>query len=165
MELDCSDFNNKIELFEKISEFENNSDVKLLFLNIILTGVTKIYGELADCDNLAGEYLQDYSNGDNLIVYNIQNNTIPDIDEEEFVNDTGIVGILANPEKEGIDFDEIYEGIKNIHENIYKRLGLDPESKEYLLSALDNDRSEIIENTKKELKNLCKEIYSIEDKS
>lgn len=163
-EIDCSEYENKLEVFEGISEFVNNSnsDVELSIFEINLTGVSKAYQELNDSDSLIEEYILNFSHSElnNVGVYKINNLTIPYFNEKDIKQDSGIVGLIANFSDDEIE--NIYENISKNHENIYKKLGLDTESKEFLISALEKDKDEIINNVKQELKSLCNEVYSIE---
>ena len=163
-DIDCSNYENRLEVFEGISEFVNSfkSEVDLSLLEINLTGVSKSYQELNDCDNLVEEFISNFgeSISKNVGVYKINNNTLPYVNEKDIEQDNCIIGIIANFEDD--EFDEIYDNIAKIHDNIYKKLGIDDESKEFLLKSLEKDKNEIKEKAKKELKSLCNEVYSIE---
>ncbi len=163
-EIDCSDYENRLEVLEGISEFVNSfkSEVDLSLLEINLTGISKSYQELNECDNLVEEFISNFgeSISKNVGVYKINNNTLPYVNEKDIEQDNGIIGIIANFEDD--EFDEIYENIAKIHDNIYKKLGIDDESKEFLLKSLEKDKNEIKEKAEKELKSLCNEVYSIE---
>lgn len=163
VEVDCSDTNNKMEVFEKINEKseELSSEVQLLLTEITLTGTSQAFKELNESENLTKEY-NDNFHSKKKTVFRINNNTVPYIEENELLQDTGIIGIIMNAEEKGISLDQIYDDISQIHENIYKKLGLDKESKAFLSSALEEDKQEILDKVKKELNSLCSEIYNIE---
>ena len=165
LDVDCSGFENRLEVYEEIVNMLNeyNTDTELELFYICLTGVTKVYSELDE--NLTEDYIENFgtSNGDNIKVYKIQNKTIPYVDEKELAQATGVVGILSEIEKnKEIDLDVIYQNICEIHKNIYKKLPVDSESKEFLQTALELNKDNILESVKKEIKVLCNEIYSVE---
>ena len=168
LDIDCSVFINKMEVFDNIVETINNSNenVDLSLFEINLTGVSKAFDDLNSSDNLLEEYLENYasSENNNVSVYEINNNTIPFIDESEFISDTGVIGIIAKAfgENSDIDVEEIYNNMSEIHENIYKKLKLDKESNEFLSESLKVDKDLILSNVKKEIKSLCAEICSLE---
>lgn len=165
LELNCSEYENKIEVFEAIKELVNeqtSTDIELNLFEIKLIGITNAYKDLNDTESLIEEYTSEFDENSNHIgVYKIENNTIPNIDENILLSDTGIIGIITNAfnENSEIDIENIYENIKTIHENIYKKLGLDNESKTELINALTDDKNIIIKHVEHELKSLCKEIY------
>ena len=163
IEVDCSGTKNKIEVFEKISEVVNDMsfEVELNLLDITLVGTSNAYDELLKSDELLNEYRETFGDNKKVVVYNISNGLIPEIDENEIRQDKGIVGIISNVEEDV--YDGVYENIARIHEKIYKSLGLDTVSKEYLSLALEEDKDKIIDDVKKELMVLCKEIYNSEE--
>ncbi|MCR5266193.1 MAG: DNA repair exonuclease [Cyanobacteria bacterium RUI128] len=167
MEVDCSDALNKLEIYNKISEsLENNcSNVELNLFNVTLKGITKAFEELNETESLVTEYIENYGQANRRFeVYKINNETMPDVDEKLLAEDNGIIGLVAKcfDENSEIDVENIYKNISELHENIYKKLGLDTESKEFLSSSLTVDKEEILNNVRKEIQLLCKEIYTLE---
>ena len=167
LDIDCSDTENKMEIFNKISEtvnnYETNPDTELNLFNITLTGITDAYEELNNSENLINEYIENYDNNKSE-VYKINNETSPNLDETLIIEDKGIIGLLAKSfdEKSEINIEEIYENLAESHRNIYKRLGLDTDSKEFLSASLKVDKEDIYNNVKKEIQSICKEVYTLE---
>ena len=164
IEINCSDLKNKMDVFDRVSDEVNRHrhKINLLLFQVTLNGITEAYEELNETENLLEEYIENYSDNDrkDVGVCSIINNTYPYVDDSEIMTDKGVVGIIANAEEEGIVFDDIYDEISKTHENIYKKLEIDKESQEYLLKSLQDDKEELLSNVRKELKSLCKEIYS-----
>lgn len=168
IEIDCSDFNNKAEIFEKIIETANNSaqNIELNLFEINLIGVTKSYEELNNTQSIFEDYTENYGKDEkkNVSVYKINNMTKPDVEEDLILSNTGVIGLIANSfsDKSEINVDEIYDNISEIHETIYQKLKLDEYSQTVLSEALRSDKEEIMESVKNEIKSLCKEIYNME---
>ena len=166
--IDCSEAENKMEVFNKtvdaLEDYEVNINVELNLFNITLTGITNAYEELNNSDSLITEYLENYSADNKKQVYKINNETTVNIDESLITENNGVVGLLANSfDKDSkIDVDKIYNNISELHENIYRKLGLDIESKKFLSDSLTVDKELILDNVKKEVSALCKEIYTLE---
>ena len=166
--IDCSDTENKMEVFNKIAEviegYDIGLNVELNLFNVTLTGMTNAYEELNDSDSLINEFIENYQSDNEKQVYKINNETTVNIDENLIIEDSGVVGLLAKSfdENSGIDVNKIYDNISELHENIYKKLGLDSESKEFLSDSLKVDKELILDNAKKEVQALCKEIYTLE---
>ncbi len=167
-ELDCSKYHNKKEIFDAIQENLNcnsSENVELNLYELNLTGISDAFEELNKTENLIAEFIEEYKNlPNNVCVYEISNKTIPNINEQELKEDNGIIGIISNSfsDKTDINIDEIYNNISFIHENIYKKLGLDSESKEELLKTLQQDKTEILDRAEQEVLALCKEIYTMD---
>ena len=168
LDIDCYDYKNKIDVFEAIDEQTNsssdNSILNLFEINLI--GITSAYEDLNTEDNLIEEYIENYNKiSDNIRVYKINNETIPGINDTEILNDTGIIGLLANSfnNDSDINIDNIYDTVSDIHENIYKKLKLDNDTKTILSSSLIEDKEEILKSVEQELKSVCKEIYLTEE--
>ncbi len=165
VDIDCSDCENKLDVFEEITNSISgiNEDTELSLLEINLSGVTNAYKDLTESENLIEEYRQNFGDIGKTAVYRINNDTVPCVNESEFAEDNGIIGIIHRGVENGeIDLGEIYDNISEIHEAIYKKLGLDSESKDFLTASLKVDKEEITESAKKEIKSLCSEIYSID---
>lgn len=168
LDIDCSEQENRLACFEKIlNEIENiKSDVELSLYDVTLSGITNAYEDLNESDNLTLDYIENIGQNEpkNKCVYRIENDTIPAVDEKEILENNGVVGIIANSfgENSQVDVDKIYEEISEIHEKIYKRIGLDISSKEFLAKALEDDKQEILSNVKREIMALCKEVYNME---
>lgn len=162
--IDCTECENRKDVFEAIQEtISLESDAELNLFEINLTGISSAYEDLNISDSLIEEFSEEYDNlSNNVSVYRINNLTTPDADETELRQDNGVIGIISNSfsEDSDINIDEIYENIITIHENIYKKLGLDSESKEELLNALAENKAEILKQAEKETLALCKEIYA-----
>ena len=160
LNIDCSDCENMNEIFIKISDKISDKNNEY-FYEINLSGITKAYEELNKSENILSDFLENYDGN----IYKITNLTTPYIDDNLIIEDEGVLGILANcfGENSEINISEIYDNIANLHENIYKKLGLDSDSKEFFISALREDKNNIIQNTKNELKMVCKEIYNLEN--
>lgn len=165
IEIDCCESENKLEVFEKISNTVNNksSEVELTLYDITLKGVSRAYTELLKTDSLIKEYSENFGETDdkNVCVFRINNETKPFVNEEELLKDSGVIGILAQAinNNNEINIDNIYNNISELHEDLYKKLGIDTESKELLSDSLKVDKAEILENVKNELKSVCAEIY------
>ena len=167
-DIDCSNYENKIEIYNAILDSVNNieEDVELNLFEINLIGISKAFEELNDTDNLLEEYLENYSQSENknISVYKINNKTIPLFEDYKLTSDTGVIGLIANcfEKNSEINTDKIYSDICEIHENIYKKLKLDTDSAKTIIDSLETDKDEIINNVKNEIKSLCNEIYSME---
>lgn len=155
LETDCSDCKNKDEIFQKISGIISSEPKENLY-EIELCGITEAYKELNNSDNILADFTENYEGN----VYKITDKTIPDTDGNIIAEDEGVLGILAEctSENSDINISEIYEQISELHKNIYQKSGLDYESKEFLIKALEKEKNEIISNAKNEIKLLCKEI-------
>ena len=128
----------------------------LLIYLIIQIHVLNPIHQLNNSDNILEDFTENYEGN----VYKINNKTIPLTDENIFIENEGVLGILAKctGENSDINISEIYDNISEFHKNIYQKLGLDFESKEFLVKALEKEKDEIISNAKNEIKMLCKEI-------
>lgn len=166
--LDCSEYDTAEEVFENIKTLaeDNAVDVKLNLFEVTLSGVSNAYEQIAECENLLEEYnkVTEYDSNDNVKIYRINNELSPDVDEEELLKDQGVVGILANAfsEKSDINIENIYEKVAEIHNNIYKKLKVDDDTKDALKSSLTDDKEEILLKVKNDIKSMCKEIYLAE---
>ncbi|MCM1264818.1 MAG: DNA repair exonuclease [Candidatus Gastranaerophilales bacterium] len=167
-EIDCSEYENRKDVFEAIQETVNSlpeDNTELTLFEINLNGISDAYEDLNTSENLVKEFNDEYENlAQNNCVYKINNFTTPNIDETELKEDNGIIGIISNSfsENSDIDINKIYDDISAIHENIYKKLGLDSESKEELLKTLQEQKQETIAQAEKETLALCKEIYTMD---
>lgn len=160
LDINCSDCQNMNEIFIKISD-KISSQKNEYFYEINLSGITKAYEELNNSENILSDFLENY-NGN---VYKINNQTTPYIEDNLIIENEGVLGILAKcfSENSEINILDIYENIANLHENIYKKLGLDSDSKEFFISALEKNKDEILNSAKNEIKMVCKEIYNLEN--
>lgn len=168
IKIDCSELNNKLDVFDKIFETTSDNcvnDVKLSVFRVSLLGVSEAYFELNESENLLDEYIENYSeNNHNCGICSIINKTSPFVDDNEIISDNGVVGIIANSLNSQDIFEEIYSEISDIHSNIYKKLSIDKDSQSFLLKSMEKDKSELFEEVKKELKHLCKEVYNNSNK-
>lgn len=165
--LDCSDIETAEDVFENIINVaeENAENVKLNLVEVTLKGTSDAYEQISECENLLEEFYKvtEYSK-DNIKIYRINNELSPDVDEEELLKDKGVVGILANTfsDESGINIDEIYGRVAEIHNNIYKKLKIDDDTKDVLRTSLEVDKEEILSKVRNDIKSMCKEIYLAE---
>ena len=163
IEIDCSDYENCPEIFEEITNKINDlSASKLTLYEVTLRGVSKACNELLKSDDLTKDFRENFAQNEsqNAFVYKINNETKPFVNEEELLNDSGVIGIITKTiSNGGNEFDDLYEKISDLHKGFYKKLGLDTSSKELLSEALDTDKEKITDKAKEELKSLCGEIY------
>ena len=162
IDIDCSDFNNKLEILEEIqTQIEvQPKEVELTFYEVNINGVIDCYNELAQTEDLLKEYKENFEETESKSsIYRINNNTVPKVAEDELLNDKGIIGIIINNLDEVSK--EVYDNISELHENLYKKLGLEPEVKEFLSKALEDDKDTTLEQVKNEIKSLCSEVYNI----
>jgi len=165
LELDCSSLNNKREVFDEIIQILNqqNEDVELTLYEINLTGISEAYDELSSGD-LISEYIENYAQTEpqKSAVYRINNLTIPNVDENELLKDTGIIGLISGCCSDTEKLDGLYDEISNLHSNIYKKLQISVDSKSELTEQLVKEKDEIMTLAKKEIIALCKEIYNMD---
>ena len=154
---------NKAEVFDEINSLINTlqQEVELYLIQVNLLGVTPASIELKSTDNLLEEYISECSEKNNLVVYEINDFTTPDVDEKDLLDDDGVIGILAkNIDKDcNQNIDTIYEELKEKYKKIYKSFGIDKVSEEELFESLITDKNIIMAQIKSELKTLCTEIY------
>ena len=157
LDLDCSVFLNKKEVFDRIIEFlgSQTQEVPLMLYEINLAGITNAYEDLDS--NLISEYVENYFEFEpaHTAVYKINNHTTPEVDEKELTDDKGIIGILIND----TDINEIYDNIANLHHTLYQTLGLNTELKNDLVKHLTDYKEDILNQAKNEIKTICKEIF------
>ena len=163
LELDCSSYNDALEVFDGITELVNNSsteDIELNLFKINLIGITDSFKDLSQ-NNLLKEYIISHGENEfnNTAVYEITNKTIPNINEKEIENDNGIIGIINNISK---DKEEFYKNTIELHKNMYKQLNIKSDLKNELLNSLNENKEELLEKVQNEIKSLCKELYSME---
>ena len=165
--MDCTETNTAEDLFNKIIQNAEDyvSGAEYTFLEINLTGISNAYEQLKDCIDLSEEFYKSTEYNNNKInIYKINNELIPNIDEEEILTDKGIIGILANSFSDNslINIDNIYENISEIHKKIYNKLKLNDDTKNVLINSLSDDKNEIMARVQNEIKSICKEIYITE---
>ena len=164
IDLDCSKYNNRKEVFEGIIEFLNMqlNDIELMLYEINLTGISASYNDLYG--SLILEYMENYiqEEPEHAAVYRINNYTSPDINESELLEDDGIIGILAKSfsSSSEINIDEIYKSTSKIHSNIYQALGLNSELRNEIAAHIIENKEKILSQAEKEIKELCKEIFN-----
>lgn len=165
VELDCSECQNKLDVFEKINVELNeysNDGVKLYLAQINLTGVTSASKDLKSNDYLLEEYLQENGDYNNKIaVYEINDLTTPETELSELMEDNGVVGIIAQNFRENfaLNVSDTYDEIKERHKKLYKSLGVEKDIEAELFESLEIDKESILNRVETELKSLCSEIY------
>ena len=112
LETDCSDCKNKDEIFEKISDTIALKPKGNLY-EINLCGMSEAYEELNNSENLLCDFAGNYTGN----VYKINNKTIPPANENIFIENEGVLGILARCTEENseINISEIYDNISELN--------------------------------------------------
>ncbi len=164
LEIDLSSLKDETSAFsficEKISEFinKNRDNCELFLLKLYLNGSVSFYSDIDDnfC-NLLSEKISDEFNN-KVCISRIENNTIPDINEELIKSDEGISGEIYNTiNSDDNRQEDVWSGIENTMKNFINQCDFtEDEYKEF--------KKSVINSAKEECLNLCGKIYYNENK-
>ena len=168
VDVDCSNIENLADVFDEIISVVNINyqNVEMNLFEVTLTGITNVYEDLIKQEDLLSEFIKSCSDNErnNVAVYSIVNETKPNVDIDELMEDKGVIGIIIKSfsKKSAINMEQVYDEIVGLHESIYKNLNLEPDVKKELIENLVDNKENLLEMASNEVITMCKEIYNLE---